>query len=313
MNRVLVTGGNGFIGRALCAHLSELRVDVVPVVRQLRGVPGERIVGDDPIARADILDTCCVVVHLAGNAQAPRRASTADLEEFRANQVDLACGWAQAAASAGVRRFIFVSLAKVNGECTTEGIAFSPNDTPAPHDVYAQSKWDTEQALQLVAADTGMELVIVRPPLVYGPNVKGNFAAMIRAVCQGWPLPLGAIKNLRSMIAVTNLVDFLSLCADRSASPAAAGRIFMVSDGRPVSTPDLLRLVARVYGCTARLLPVPAGLLGGLAHMLGRRHVADRLLGSLVLDDSLAHDLLGWKPVVTLEEQLRVMANAKNM
>ncbi|WP_345796637.1 NAD-dependent epimerase/dehydratase family protein [Castellaniella sp. MT123] len=310
MTRILVTGGSGFIGRTLCGHLQILGVDVVPVVRRVSGMPGEQIVARLGTALDAVLVGCDAVVHLAGDAQAPRGGTTADLEVFRSAQVGLACGWAQAAAAAGVRRFVFVSSAKVNGEWTADGQAFSSDDTPGPQDIYAQSKWDAEQALCRIATETGLELVIVRPPMVYGPGGRGNFAALVAAVCRGVPLPFGAVRNHRSMIAVTNLVDFLALCADPAASPGAAGRVFLVSDGQPVATPELLKRIAQAYGCKARLLPVPPAFMVTVARLLGRRQVADRLLGSLVLDDSLARDLLGWKPVVTMDEQLRVMANA---
>lgn len=310
MTRILVTGSNGFIGRTLCEHLHARDIHVVPVVRRASGMPGERVVSG-PGARFDVaLVACDAVVHLAGDAQAPRQATAVDLEAFRSAQIALACGWARAAAVAGVRRFIFVSSAKVNGECTADGQAFGSGDIPAPQDIYAQSKWEAEQALCMIAADTGLELVIVRPPMVYGPGGLGNFAALVAAVRRGIPLPFGAVRNQRSMIAVTNLVDFLALCVDPAASPGAAGQVFLVSDGHAVATPELLRRIARAYGCKARLLPVPPAFMVAGARLLGRRQVADRLLGSLVLDDSPARDLLGWQPVVTMDEQLRVMANA---
>lgn len=310
MVRILVTGSNGFIGRSLCEHLYSRGIHVVPVVRRASGMLGELVVTGRGARLDAALVGCDTVVHLAGNAQAPRRATTAGLQNFRSTQVELAGAWARAAAAAGVRRFVFVSSAKVNGECTAGGQAFGPDDDPAPQDIYAQSKWDAERALRAIAVDTGLELVIVRPPMVYGPQGRGNFAVLVAAVRWGIPLPFGAVRNQRSMIAVANLVNFLALCADSVASPAATSRVFLVSDGQPVATPELLRRIARAYGCKARLLPVPPACMVAAARLLGRRQVADRLLRSLVLDDSLARDILGWRPVVTMDEQLRMMANA---
>lgn len=313
MTRILVTGSNGFIGRSLCEYLLARKLEVVPVVRRSHGMAGERIVDDsDPSALVDALVGCDALIHLAGAAQAPRGVSMVEIEKFKVAQVGLVSAWGRAAVTTGVRRFVYVSSAKVNGELTQDGERFRPSDEPRPQDAYAQSKWSAEQALRAITAGTDTESVIVRPPLVYGRGVTGNFAALVRVVRMGLPLPFGGISNQRSMIAVTNLSDFLVLCADADAGKLAAGRVFLVSDGDPVGTPDLLRHIAEAFGRKSRLLSVSPNMLRRIAGILGRPQAADRLLGSLVVDDSLARELLGWQPVITMGDQLRMMANAKN-
>jgi nucleoside-diphosphate-sugar epimerase len=179
---------------------------------------------------------------------------------------------------------------------------------PAPQDAYAISKWEAEQGLMAIARETGMGVVIIRPPLVYGLDVKGNFAKLVQWVRKGIPLPFGALQNRRSLLALDNLVSFIALCADPAKSPKAANEVFLISDGEDVSTAELLRRVARAYGTKAHLIPVPPAWLRFGARLLGKSAVADRLLGSLVIDSSKARELLGWRPVVTMDEQLQKMA-----
>lgn len=249
-----------------------------------------------------------VVVHCAARAHVMHDELANPLTEYRRVNVQGTENLARQAAAAGVRRFVFISSVKVNGEATQPGQPFTPADAPAPQDDYGLSKHEAEQALWQVARDTGMEVVIIRPPLVYGPGVKGNFARMVQWVRQGVPLPLGAVHNRRSLVALDNLVDFITLCASPERSPQAANQTFLVSDGDDVSTTELLRRVAHAYGVPVRLLPVPVGLMRGAARLLGKTAVADRLLGSLQVDASKARDLLGWTPPVTMHEQLRKMA-----
>jgi nucleoside-diphosphate-sugar epimerase len=230
------------------------------------------------------------------------------LAEYRMVNVAGTLALARQAAEAGVRRFVFISSIKVNGELTLSGRSFLPDDTPAPEDAYAISKLEAERGLMAISRDTGIEIVIIRPPLVYGPGVKGNFAAMIRWIRRGVPLPLGAVHNRRSLVALANLVDFIVLCADRERSPRAANEVFLIADGEDVSTTELLRKVARAYGGKPRLLPVPARWMRFAAGLLGKGAVADRLLGSLVVDSLKARDLLGWRPVISMNEQLQKMA-----
>ena len=307
--KILVTGASGFIGRALCPYLSSLGHEVVPAVRATCGLPGEQLVSDEASFRI-ALQGCDSVVHLAGRAHVIHDQERAPLQAFRAANVDTTLELANRAIEAGVRRFVYMSTIKVNGEATLPGCSFRPDDPLAPKDPYAISKWEAEQGLRAIAEKAGLEVVIVRPPLVYGPGVKGNFASLIEWVKRGRALPLGAVHNRRSMIALENLVSFTALCADIHASPNAKDQVFLVSDGEDVSTTELLRKVARAYGDNSRLLPVPVGLLRFAAQLLGKVSLADRLLGSLTIDDSKAREMLGWRPQVSMDEQLRKMENA---
>lgn len=246
-----------------------------------------------------------VVVHAAARAHVMHDKLSDPLAEFRRVNVQGTANLARQAAQAGVRRFVFISSIGVNGSRTDR--PFTEADNPQPHDNYAISKYEAEQALWQVTRDTGMEVVIIRPPLVYGHGAPGNFASLVRWVRRGFPLPLGAVYNRRSLVALDNLVDFIALCASPERSPQAANQTFLVSDGDDVSTTELLRRVAHAYGVPARLLPVPVGLMRGAARLLGKTTVADRLFDSLQVDASKAHDLLGWTPPVTMQAQLRQM------
>lgn len=199
---------------------------------------------------------------------------------------------------------MYLSSIKVNGERTALGVPFSFSDTPAPEDAYGTSKWEAEQALWDISARTGLEVVVVRPPLVYGPGVKGNLARLLKLVRSGLPLPLGAVQNKRSLIGLNNLVDLLIRCVDH---PAAAGRTFLVADGEDLSTPDLLRHMAAAMGRSARLVPVPVPLLRLAGSALGKRAEIDRLVGSLQIDSSHTRRVLGWTPPVSVEEGIRRM------
>lgn len=306
---MLVTGANGFVGQALCAHLAQAGVAVRPAVRQARR-PAEWPVGhvNGQTHWAAALAGCRTVVHLAARVHVMHDRSADPLAAFREVNVAGTLNLARQAAQAGVRRFVFISSVKVNGEATPPGQPFTPAHAPAPQDAYGQSKHEAEQALWQVARDTGMEVVVIRPPLVYGPGAKGNFAQMVHWVRRGVPLPLGAVHNRRSLVALGNLVDLMALCAHPERSPQAANQTFLVSDGDDVSTTELLRRVAQAYGVPARLLPVPVGLMRGAAQLLGKAAVADRVFGSLQVDATHAHTLLGWTPPLTMQAQLRQMA-----
>ena len=295
LSNVLVTGSSGFVGRALVDRL-------LPASAQLM-LP--RQLNIDAAEMSDI----STVIHLAARVHVMHDTAADPLASFRAVNVEVTLALAAQAAAAGVHRFVFVSSVKVNGEATTAGHAFSERDAPAPQDAYALSKWEAEQGLRQIASSTGMEVVIIRPPLVYGPGVKANFAALMRAVQRGWPLPLGAVHNLRSLVGLDNLVDFIITCVSH---PAAANQTFFVSDGADISTPDLVRAMARAAGCPARLLSVPVSVLATLASLVGKRAAVDRLCSSLQLDISKAHELLQWVPPVALEQGLhRTFAGAK--
>jgi len=216
--------------------------------------------------------------------------------------VDGTLNLAQQAVDAGVTRFIFISSIKVNGEQTSCGRVYTAEDLPAPEDAYGISKYEAEQGLLQIAADTGLEVVIIRPPLVYGPGVKGNFSSMMRVVKKGYPLPLGSINNKRSLVALDNLVDLIITCINH---PAAANQVFLAGDGEDLSTTELLRGVAKAAGVSSRLIPVPVSVLRFVASLLGKKEVSQRLLGSLQVDISKTRDLLGWTPPLSVEDGLR--------
>lgn len=308
--KVLVTGANGFIGRALCAYLGREGVQVVPVVRRSVDMPNAVILDAyDDVNWHAALSGCDAVVHLAGKAAADANDHNLPDALREANVTSTVCLY-QRAAEAKVGRFIFLSTAKVNGERTAHGEFFTPEDMPAPEDAYASSKWEAECRLRVLAQQPGPELVVIRPPLVYGPGVKRNFSALVQWMQKGIPLPLACVHNKRSMIAVENLASFITLCADRIRSPKAVNQTFLVSDGTPVSTSELLRNIASAYQTKARLFCFPGKLLQVFFAVLGMSAQADRLLGSLVLDDAKCYQLLGWLPPLTIEEQLQRMHSA---
>ncbi len=252
---------------------------------------------------APLLAGCDAVVHAAARVHVMNETAHDPLTAFRDVNVAGTLNLAGQAAEAGVRRFVFISSIKVNGEATASGRAFTSADIPAPMDAYAISKAEAEAGLIALAAETGMEVVIVRPPLVYGPGVKGNFLSMMRWLKRGIPLPLGAIlHNRRSLVALDNLVDLIVACVDH---PAAANQVFLASDGEDVSTTGLLRRLAAAMGVPAHLLPVPVRVLETCAALVGKRALVQRLCNNLQVDISKARQLLGWCPRISLNEGLR--------
>jgi nucleoside-diphosphate-sugar epimerase len=243
-----------------------------------------------------------VVVHTAARVHVMRDTTSDPLDAFRQTNVVGTLDLARQAAAAGIKRFIFISSVKVSGEQTALGHAFLEDDVPAPQDPYGISKMEAEQGLRAIALRTGMEVVIVRPPLVYGPGVKANFASLMRAVKNGVPLPLGAIQNKRSLIGIDNLVDFLITCVDH---PLAANETFLVSDGHDVSVPELVRGLAGVMGVKAHLLPIPVSVLQFGAALLGKRDAVNRLCENLQVDIDKARKLLAWTPSISISEGLR--------
>jgi nucleoside-diphosphate-sugar epimerase len=308
--KVLVTGAAGFIGRQLCDTLVSRGFKVVRTVRG--GAVRDEITVGDIGPETDWWEALAtqpeVVIHLAARVSAMRDDEADPLELYRAVNVKGSLNLARQAVSAGVKRFVYLSSIKVNGENNSAGQPFTADDTPAPKDSYGISKHDAEHLLRQIAAETGMEVVIIRPPLVYGPGVRGNFALLLRWVRRGIPLPLDAVHNKRSLVALENLVDFVALCTDPARSPRAAIEVFLISDGEDVSTKELLRKMGHAYHIAPRLVPIPAIWIKTVARFLGKGDMADRLIGSLVVDSSKAEDLLGWKPVVTMDEQLKKMA-----
>lgn len=245
------------------------------------------------------LDSIDAVIHLSARVHVMRETEANPLLAFRRSNVEGTVTLARQAAAKGVRRFVYLSSVKVNGE---EGL-FQESDIPNPQDAYGMSKLEAELALREVASATGMEVVIVRPPLVYGRGVRANFRQMIRLVRSGLPLPLGAVNNRRSFIAVENLADFLVLCTRH---PLAANQLFLVSDGEDLSTSQLIRRLAAAMGRPARLIFVPTRLLTAAAALMGKRDIAIRLLGSLQVNSSKARELLDWKCKLSVDEALRM-------
>lgn len=305
---LLVTGATGFVGRAVCVAAERSRWTVRAFNRGATAVP-------DGIATAlfanlgqvaalrESVQGCQVVVHCAGRAHVMADTSSDPLEAYRAANVGLTLALARQSAMAGVRRFVFISSVKVNGESTLPNAAFAESDLPAPADPYAVSKWEAEQGLAQISAQTGMEVVIIRPPLVYGPGVKANFATLVDCVRRRVPLPLGAVTaNRRSYIALDNLADFVLTCLEH---PAAANETFLISDGNDLSTADLLLRLGRAMGKPARLFSVPLPLLHLGARFAGRAGMARRLSDSLQVNVSKAELLLCWQPVVSVDEGLR--------
>ncbi len=309
--KILITGANGFVGCALLKRLQEqpefsLCASVRrPTAEVASGV--QRWVTGDLCADTlwtSALDGVDVVVHLAARVHILRNHSTDPLSAYRRTNVEGTLALAQRAVEAGARRFIYLSSVKVHGEETTL-TPFRCADPPAPVDNYGLSKLEAEQGLARLAAATGIEVVIIRPPLVYGPGVKANFQRMMRWICAGVPLPLAAVDNRRSLVAVENLVDLIATCV---AHPAAAGQVFLVSDGEDMSTPELLRRVGSALDKPARLFPVPVSWLTAAATMLGGDEIARRLCGSLQVDSTPIRELLGWQPPASVDRALRATA-----
>jgi nucleoside-diphosphate-sugar epimerase len=307
---ILVTGATGFVGTRLCRMLEDQGHEVVRVGRSARS-PAVVDVGDigPDTDWQKVPGKPDAIVHLAARVHVMRDAAVDPGAAFRRVNVEGTLTLARHALAAGVGRFVYVSSIKVNGESTSPIMPFRAEDPPAPQDAYAVSKHEAETGLEVLARNTGMEVVIVRPPLVYGPGSNGNFASLVNWVRKGIPLPLRAVHNRRSLVALDNLADFLALCANRQLSPRAAGQVFLIADGSDLSTPELLYKVAGAYGAPARLVPVPERWLRLAARLLGKSAEADRLLGSLVVDIAKARDLLGWRPVVTVDQQLQKMAS----
>jgi len=304
---VMVTGATGFVGHVLCNRLLEQGFSVRGTLLTSEN-SSALAVGVEPVTVGSLgtdtqwshaLTGVDTIIHLAARVHIMDDHAADPMNEFRNVNVEGTAQLAREAAKAGVKRLVFISSIKVNGEETPT--PYTPDSTPNPSDPYGISKWEAEQALRKIEADTGLEVVIIRTPLVYGPGVKANFINMIKIISRGIPLPLASITNKRSLIYVGNLVDALAVCA---VHPDAAGKTYLVSDGEDVSTPGLVRRTASALGVPARLFPTPVSLMKLVGELTGMSGAVNRLTGSLTVDSSKIRQELGWAPPFSMEEGL---------
>lgn len=307
--KVLVTGASGFVGQAVVKDLKLANAYVMAVGRNLSASLADQAVSIPDYCAQDAwqvpMSGCDAVIHLAARVHVMHDAAENPLEAFLAVNLHGTVNLAVAAAKAGIKRFIYVSSIKVNGEFT-DNRQFSEIDVPNPQDPYAISKWQAEQALRKIEKETGMEVVILRPPLIYGAGVKANFASLLKLVDKGLPLPLANINNKRSLIYLGNFVDAIIACAEH---PNAAGKTYLVSDGEDVSMSRLVKKIAISLNRRSYLFPFPIVLMRLLAKLTGKTESLDRLTQSLVIDDSKIRNELNWKPPFTMNQGLKVTAD----
>ncbi|MES9887356.1 MAG: SDR family oxidoreductase [Candidatus Sedimenticola sp. 6PFRAG1] len=306
-SKVLVTGASGFVGRHICKRLSHGGVPLRKAVRSQADSAG--IAVGDISCNTDwsrALGNVDVVVHTAARVHVMSESADDPLSLFRKVNVDGAISLARQAAQAGVRRLVYISSIKVNGESTEPGQVFTAEDIPEPGDPYSVSKYEAEQSLLEFASVSGMEVVIIRPPLIYGPGVKANFYRMMQWLMKGVPLPLASVDNMRSMVGLDNLVDLIVTCIKH---PAAANQILLVSDGEDISTPELLKRMSIALNSPVRIFPCPIVVLKACSALVGQQEAARRLCDSLQLDISKTCDLLDWTPPISLREGLEITAD----
>lgn len=309
---VLVTGATGFVGQFLCNTLIKQNYDLSATIRNAsddKKLPTEvnsvliNSLGDT--FPPEVLKKNDVIVYLAARVHQMNDRTSDAIEDYRKINTYAPISLAKQAIKYGVKRFIYLSSVKVNGEGTSN-LPYREDDTVNPVDPYGLSKWEAEQGLLKLAEETGLEVVIIRPPLVYGATVKANFLQLMKIIDQGLPLPLGSIKNSRSLVYVGNLVDAIATCIDH---PKAKNQTFIVSDGEDLSTPELIRRIGKAMNKSPLLLPFPPSLLKLGTKIIGKGDVGDRLLGSLQVDSSKIREMLNWKPPYTVDEGLKVTAD----
>lgn len=301
---LLLTGATGFLGQKLSKALLSLEhIKLTTAGRRASGLSSVRdVCVDDIDATTDwslALKGQQVVIHAAARAHVMNETAEDPLDVYRRVNCEGTLNLARQAAAEGIKRFVFISTIKVNGSETPIGQPFTADQSVNPQDPYAVSKWEAEQGLNVLSAETGLEVVIIRPPMIYGPGVKGNFVRLIALVEKGIPLPFGAIHNQRSLVSVDNLVDLIQLCIHH---PAAANQVFLASDGQDLSTTELLQFVAAGIGKSAHLIPVPSSFLQWACVLLHKENEAHRLLKSLQIDISKNREVLGWEPPVSVDE-----------
>jgi nucleoside-diphosphate-sugar epimerase len=312
MKHALITGVSGFVGRALSKKMIDEGWQVRGTILASE-IPPTIIKGIEPITIEpigpktnwkDVLAGIDIVIHLAARVHILHETASDPLEEFRITNTEGTAQLAKQASDAGVKRFVFMSTIGVNGDCS-ENMPFTESCIPVPHNPYSISKLEAEKRLADISLKTGMEIVVIRAPLVYGPGNPGNFLSLMQIISRGLPLPFKSVTNLRSLIYVGNLVDALTTCA---VHPAAAGKTYLVSDGEDVSTPELIRRVANAMRKPARLFPVPLAVMHTMGAMAGKSRAVRRLLGSLTVNSSKIRTELGWAPPFSMEEGLKVTA-----
>ena len=304
--KVLVTGASGFVGRHLVNELKQNNIQVICVGRNLLGHNPKEFYAvkdfNDINVWQEPLKCCDVVIHLAARVHVMYEKSYDSLADFRKVNVNGTLNLARQAAKAGVKRFIYISSIKVNGEISVDNNPFTEKDSPNPQDAYGVSKLEAEQGLMQIANQTKMEVVIIRPPLVYGVGVKANFLSILQLVRRGIPLPFGAVKNKRSFVYLENLVSLIVCCIKH---PAAANQLFLVSDGYDLSTPELIVNLAKALGVKPRLMPIQQRVIEFSAKVFGKKNLAQRICGNLQVDITKARQLLNWEPPYTLDEGLK--------
>lgn len=312
MDRLLLTGASGFVGKEILSRLCNSSAYKLRTLsrRVIPDLPAnvEMALIDDLSTHSDFskeLSGVKVVIHAAGRAHILDEKHQSPASAYRNVNVNATLSLANQAIKSHVKRFIYISTIKVNGESTPAGIPYTADDLPAPQDAYARSKYEAEQELLALKHSSKMEIVIIRPPLIYGPGVKANFLSLLDAIARGVPFPLGSIRNRRSLIALDNLVDLIVTCVYH---PAAANQIFLASDGDDISTPDLVRRMAQAMGRSARLLPIPPSLLILGASFLGKHNKIQRVCESLQIDIGKTRELLGWTPPISIDEGLAKVA-----